>query len=234
MLRRIGVLASLAVVAAMFAGTSSAQATAGVCVFEGLAGTLEPDIPPISADLSPDFEQGAYEYTGSTAACAGEFGGEPEVSAEVQIDSAGLYDNILCGTGFAHDVDGSDTTVEGTSLVGPPVDANGEDTISIGPGEAGYEIAFVAGVGALRIGAPGDDGHPSLSAVAPAHPPADPMVSDPDEDHDSITSDYTGAGIVQISPGTGPETAVDQNCLVNDPVSAFQVAGFFVATGEKD
>jgi len=225
MLRRIGLPASLAVVAAMFAGTSSASAqdTAGVCVFEGLAGTLTPDIEPILTNPSLNFEQGAYGYTGDTAACAGVFDGQPEVSAEVQIDSAGLYDNILCGTGFAHDVDGSDTTVEGTSLVGPPVDPDGADTISIGPGEAGYEIAFVAGVGALRIGAPGQ----SLSAVAPVHDDG----SDPDERHDPITSNYTGAGIVQIAPGTGPETALSQNCIAADPVQAFQVAGFFVATG---
>jgi len=231
MLRRIGVLASLAVVAAMFAGTSSAQATAGVCVFEGLAATLEPDIPPIKTeDLL--LEQGAYEYTGSTAACAGEFGGEPEVSAEVQIDSAGFYDSLLCGTGFWHDLDGSHTVVAGTSLVGPPVDADGADTISIGPGELGHEIAFVASVGALRIGAPGDDGHRSLSSRAGGfHPQA---AGTRDENHGPISSEYTGVGIVQISPGTGPETALSQNCIAGDDVSAFQVAGFFVATGEKD
>ena len=121
------------------------------------------------------------------------FGG----AAEVQIDSAGLYDNILCGTGFAHDLDGSDTTVEGTSLVGPSVDA---DSISIGRGELGHEIAFVAGVGALRIGAPGDNGHHWLSSVAPRHGDK----SDPDEWHDRISSEYTGTGIVQIAPGSDP------------------------------
>jgi len=62
LLRRIVPLVSLAVVAAMFAGTSSAQARTVVCEFEGSA-TLEPDIPDINVDPSLDFEQGEYVFT---------------------------------------------------------------------------------------------------------------------------------------------------------------------------
>src|SRR6185503_10160527 len=82
MLRRIGVLTSLAVAATMFAGIASAQAqvTVGACVFEGLAGTLNPgiqDAVPDILSLNPlDTEQGDYTFsTGATAGatCAGLF-----------------------------------------------------------------------------------------------------------------------------------------------------------------
>ena len=218
MLRRIGVLASLAVIAAMFAGGSSAQAaTAGVCVFEGLAGNLNPGIQDavpdvLSAPVGPlDYEQGTYHYGGDTGVCAGVFNNAPQVSPATSITSDGEYDNILCGTGFAHDVDGSGTVISG----------NG---ISIGPNAAGYQIPFVGGVGPLLIG---PNGAPNLSRVAGA--PDTGTAED-----GNISSSYVGAGLVQITPGNDADapTARD-NCLLSPDgkTDSFQVKGFFVAAG---
>lgn len=230
MLRRIGVLASLAVVAAMFVGSSTAQAqTAGVCVFTGLAGTLTPDIPnavPDLLDLNPvDIERGAYTYSssggGGTAACAGLFNGAPQVRPDVIIDSAGGYDNLLCGTGFAHDADGNQTVVR-----------TADGAIQIGPGAAGYQIPFVAGVGPLLIGPKATSGiTPNLGNVVAGSPnAADPPMT--------VTSSYTGAGLVQITPGADSDPPQSRdNCITPDlsptgpdgDTGSFQVKGFFIA-----
>lgn len=225
MLRRIGVLASLAVMATMFAGVQSASAqTAGVCVFEGLAGTLDPAIPNILTDLSVDAEGGRYVYGGNTGVCAGIFEGTPQVATDVSINSEGYYDNLLCGTGNAHDLDGNGTTVDngaGISVTG-----------------AGYQIPFVAGVGPLLIG---PSGAPSIAGLVPgvtgvtSH--AASGATGADANHGAVSSDYTGLGVVQITPGAAGLSA-DENCITPPGVAggdgdtdAFQVKGFFVAAG---
>ena len=238
MLRRIGVLASLAVVAAMFAGVPSAQAqtTAGVCVFTGLAGGLTP-IPNITADVgTPDIERGTYSFStagGGTAACAGVFAGAPDVvtteDGTLGIDSDGYYDNIYCGTGWAHDLNGSDTTVR--------VRATTLNTV-------GYEIPFVAGVGPLIIG---PDDAPATAAASELITAGDHTghvtandVGDEDQSHGTPTdgkdSKFVGGGGVVISAGSGePPTVPHDNCFNADDgdslpnhTNEFLVAGFFV------
>ena len=222
MLRRIGVLASLAVMATMFAGVQSASAqTAGVCVFEGLAGTLSPALPNAIPDVQDgnilDIEQGSYVYSGNTAVCAGVFDGAPQAAADVNITSNGYYDNLICGTGFAHDLDGSGTTVNSPSA-------------GISVSGAGYQIPFVAGIGPILIG---PSGAPALAGlVAGGHAGA----SGADANHGAVSSAYTGAGLVQITPGNDADVGPQRdNCITpaaagNDGnTGSFQVKGFFVA-----
>jgi len=207
--------------ATMFAGISTASAqTAGVCVFEGLAGQLSPPITNALSDLSPDFEQGTYKYEGDTAVCAGVFDGAPQAATGVNITSNGYYDNIICGTGLAHDVDGDGTTVDngaGISVTG-----------------AGYQIPFVGGVGPLLIG---PAGAPDLAKVlgAPNHTEG---IDPQDEQHAAVSGNYTGAGLVQITPGSDADVGPQRdNCITrpgdlpgNDGnTGTFQVKGFFVA-----
>lgn len=218
MLRRIGVLASLAVVAAMFMGVTSANAAvgdAGVCVFDGLSGTLNPSIPGIANDPGLiDVERGSYNFhTGGAtgglgAVCAGAFGGSLDVGP-VTINSDGYYDNILCGTGFAHDLDGAQTTIAGTGVLGTSINISG----------AGYEIPFVAGVGPLLIG-PG----PSLAGLVT--PGTHAGASGADATHGAKSSDWAGAGLVQIAP----VNATTGGCVIQD-VSEFEVRGLFVGAG---
>lgn len=269
MLRRIGVLASLAVIAAMFAGVSTAQAqlTAGVCIFTGLSGELDrgdgngiQDAVPDVGDGLIDVEHGNYFFStdggaGDIATCAGVFdvpaqiGNQPLVT-DVSITSNGNYDNIVCGTGFAHDLDGAQTQVNGQLADGTPVSISG----------AGYEIPFVAGNGPLIIGPGGGVQTPALAeatsllprdAGAPSHAfdgtGAGLLAG---EEHGFKTSNYTGVGAVHITPGVAP--AFDpgnpqgqlqrDNCLsspanvpnAGDPAGftdSFEVAGFFVAAG---
>ena len=209
MLRRIGVLASLAVFATMFAGISTAQAqSAGVCVFEGLAGNLTPPLPAGSTDTI-DFEQGTYDY-GGPARCAGKFGDDvitpTGAGPNVRIDSDGYYDNMVCGTGFAHDTDGSNTVVQQT--------AGGSATVD----NVGYEIPFTNGQGPLLI-AQGTT--LAAQAGAPNHPEAG---SDSSASHGPTTGDFQGEGDVQIVPNDG-------DC-VTTPVGEFLVNGSFVAHGQ--
>jgi hypothetical protein len=170
MLRRIGVLTSLAVVAAMFAGVTSANAQAGdagACVFTGLSGQLNQPIPPGLTD--PLIQEGTYSFTGTDVTCAGVFGGQVITPLDdITLTSNGHYDNIVCGTGFAADPNGS-----GTTLAAP---AKGLSVSNVG-----YEISFVAGVGPLRIGPPN-------VRTAPPH------LGDP------ITGNYRGGGVVAITP----------------------------------
>ena len=253
MLRRIGILASLAVVAAMFAGVQSAQAqgpTAGVCVFSGLAGGLTP-IPNITADTAtPSVERGTYSFStagGGTAACAGVFEGTAGVATTpngLTIDSEGYYDNIYCGTGWAHDLNGNGTFVRITQTIPPSPGA----TIT----GAGFEIPFVAGVGPLLIG---PDDAPATAAASELIPPsgdddhsshvtADDVGTE-DENHGPLGGDgkdsaYVGGGAVVISAGRGePPTVPHDNCFNQDNgnslpnhTNEFLVAGFFVAADD--
>jgi hypothetical protein len=238
MYRRIAVLASLAVVAAMFVGSSTANAShetgnGGVCVFTGLAGGLSPQIESIQSDIGnpPDpidaitsIERGSYQF-GGDATCAGRvgprvFAPNPTVSlTNARITSNGFYDNILCGTGFAHDHTGANTNVAvtsgvvvDTSTVPPTVNPNGSGPAITG---VGYEIPFVAGNGALLIGLPAPLNNLSAAVTGTgAHHP-----------HPGVSGGYVGAGYVHIQP------RAPGNCVTTD-VSAFDVAGAFVAVGK--
>jgi hypothetical protein len=211
MYRRIAVVASLAVVAAMFVGSSTASAqSAGGCVFTGLAGNLVDDqngsagLPSIQKDLtdpayaSPedpqDYEHGTYSYAGP-ATCAGVFNGQTVAPGanNATISSEGFYDNALCGTGYALDPAGTGTTIASTDSSGNPISVTG----------VGYEIQFAGGHGPLFIGTNAESRDP---------------------EHDGlITGDYSGNGVVQIRPKGG-------NCGTTD-VNAFDVAGSFTASG---
>ena len=242
MLRRIGVLASLAVVAAMFAGVSTAQAqvppTAGVCIFTGLSGQLQPGIEnavPDVNDLLVDVERGTYNFGGS-GTCAGLLNGVP-TTGSFPITSAGSYDNIVCGTGFAHDLDGS-----GTTLAALGVDANNP---------AGYEIPFVAGNGPLLIGpedkpalAGATDVLGGVTGVEGTHPADGKAGTGTSSLHGDVRSNYVGAGAVNIIPGTnGPLSGQPPNENCTEPAGfqpgedgdtdQFAVTGFFVGAKYK-
>ena len=231
MLRRIGVLASLAVVAAMFAGVSTASAqlppTAGVCIFDGLSGQLQPGIDNIAKDLSLDIDRGTYSFTGD-GTCAGLLNGVP-TSGSFPIASNGNYDNILCGTGFAHDLDGGGTTLAalGVSPTNP----------------AGYEIPFVAGIGPLLIG---PEGKPALAGATDILGGVTGVQGTHLADgaggglHGSVVSNYVGAGLVSIVPGTAqPPDPPNENCIEPSPpdpdgdTDQFAVNGFFVGAKYK-
>ena len=269
MYRLIGVLTSLVVVAVMFAGVSPAQAqieTSVTCVFEGLSGTLNAGtsahgvhghgIQNIGSELNRgellDIERGSYSFTteggAAEAVCAVEFNGLALVEDNATITSDGFYDNILCGTGFAHDLTGDGTEI-----------SNGT-WLQIGPGELGYDIWFKKGVGDLIIG---PDGRPSYAGLTETLPPDQQVAAhgahDPDADtdgdgtveggegmHGDIESEYTGDGLVVIEagnqtlptiPGVTPQ---DDNCRnERDPEAGnldqfgdtddFQVEGYFTA-----
>ena len=221
MLRRIGVLMSLAVVAVMFAGVSSAQASghtgdSAVCVFTGLAGNLSPAIPP--GPQVPPPSRGTYNFNGA-ATCAGTFSGSPYGPSPATITSDGEYYNIQCGTGWAQDVvtpagqEGAGITtidVSGTNAAGqdiPPVT------------EAKYEIPFTAGNGPIKIGTGQRTQNPFDNGAYGPDPVAGPFNGDPiNTDH------WTGSGFVHITPSN----ATSGGC-VSQPVSSFEVAGSFDA-----
>ena len=204
MYRRIAVVASLAVVAAMFVGSSTASAqTAGGCVFTGLAGDLIDDeygptgIPSAHHDFTHDselhdFEFGSYDYSGF-ATCGGVFDGTVVTPSQDNafITSNGRYENIVCGTGWALDPDGSNTVV---TVQGP--------TAAIEVTDVGYEIPFVGGNGPLHIGT-------GLPSTAPAHT-------------GTIGGRYTGSGAVHIQPRSPGNCATE-----GGDVNAFDVAGSF-------
>ena len=260
MLRRIGVLTSLVVVAVMFAGISSAQAqipNTGICIFEGLSGTLNAgtsahgahghgiqNIASDIANLTPnDVERGSYNFTtaggAATAVCAGVFNGAPVVEPNASITSDGFYDNILCGNGFAHDLDGDGTVVAGTT----------DPNLQIGPGEAGYEIPFHGGEGPLFIG---PDGKSPLAAHTDNLPPDNQPGSgglhgdhDPDGNqgppppanprHGNVVSAYTGIGWVAIEPQLPDNCVNAQNPEAGNldqfgDTDGFTVQGFFVGS----
>jgi hypothetical protein len=243
MYRRIAVLASLAVVAAMFVGSSTASASdrAGesfTCVFDGLAGGLSPQIESIQDDIgSPpnpigalDIERGSYGF-GGNAICGGKVGStvfapipnptptNPTAGLQnVTIRSNGFYDNIICSTGMAHDQTGAATFVTVTSP-GLVVDV-GTIPPEIGatpPGpitDIGYEIPFVGGNGPLLIGMPSPLNNLSAAgAGSGGHHP-----------HPGVGGAWVGAGFVHIQPSAG-------NCVTTH-VGAFDVAGAFTAHGK--
>jgi hypothetical protein len=169
-----------------------------------------PGIENLANDPPLDVDRGSYSFStgggagGLQAVCAGLFAGEPELDTDANIESDGFYDSIICGTGFAHDLDGDNTIVFGTSESVPPV----LDATTYSLGNAGYEIPFVAGNGPLLIG---PDGKPALSGLsqniasdmnAPTHGP-DGVGGGM---HGAVDSSYTGVGAVHITP-RAPSTA---------------------------
>lgn len=229
---RAGSIAGLVVIATMLAGISSAQAqTAGVCIFSGLSGQLQGNgqpagtgipnaLPKLSSDpLSVD--RGSYSFSGRSM-CAAVVTSTPVVG-NFQMLSSGFYDNLVCGTGFAHDLDGSDTFF-------------GAFNVSSG-NPAGYEIPFVAGTGPMLIGP--DDRAPLAGATELLPPAAGALgthpldgkavnsagVPSPYAMHGWMKSNHVGVGEVTTVP------ASPDNCLNAGPdgdTDQFSAAGFFV------
>ena len=247
MYRRIAVLASLAVMATMFVGSSTANAAlgdGGVCVFEGLAGNLNPAIQVAVEDITAgdplDIEQGSYNFNGD-ATCVGKVGATVFAPSQafpqnVSIVSNGHYDNIICGTGMAHDLNGA-----GTTVTAKPGSTGGGASIT----GVGYEIPFVAGNGPTLIGT-GVPGVPSLSAlVGDVLGGVTGKEGTPHGPHGIVTGGYAGAGFVHITPGDrsnapaqpaiDPDNCVERGTSDTDGdggVDTFEVAGAFVAVGK--
>jgi hypothetical protein len=251
MFRRTAVLSFL--VAALAAGLPAAAQAQGpaevTCIFDGLSGKLDDGhghgIQNAQFDASIDIERGSYNFsTGGGVAtleaiCGGEIGGIGFVGLNAEITSSGFYDNKLCGTGWAHDLDGNSTSISFTSASVPPLlQARAFSLTNIG-----YEIDFDAGNGPLYIGPDGGIPLSGLSEFFPAdsHAPshgADGVASGPTPSpfssmHQNIDSDWIGDGEVHITP------RAPDNCLnaaaesdgFND-TDEFLVSGSF--TMERD
>jgi hypothetical protein len=234
MYRRIAVLASLAVMAAMFVGSSTANAAlgdGGVCVFDGLAGGLTPAIQDTVNDVTGgnplSIERGGYTFNGD-ATCVGTVGGTvfaPTAGPDnVDLSSVGNYDNIVCGTGTAHDHDGDLTSV--TAVSGTGVGASIRNV--------GYEIPFVGGNGPLLIGLGTNISGAvhDLGAVTGHEGPA--------HAHAPTSGNFAGVGAVHITPGDrrDPVAPADSdNCIADNGdgdggTNTFEVAGAFIAAGK--
>ena len=209
MFRRIGVLVSLAVVAAMFMGVSAAQAAQGdtvACTFGGIA-HVNPAIPPPPLGIG---QEGVYDFNGE-GLCSGRHtpaGEAPNtlVDHPVTVSSAGGYYNYVCGTGWAFDYIPDGTPGTTTVSYVDPDDGETEVISAIG-----HEIKFAGGKGKLQIG--------GLSKMP--HSPPGPGVGE------DIGGKWTGAGAVIIEPVNSP-----RGC-VTEPVSAFIVTGAFEAAQTK-
>lgn len=202
MLRRIGVLASVAVTAAMFVGVTSAQAdpSGGVsCLFRGMSVQVSSPIGPPPADIGLSY---SFAFSGP-GDCAGVVGGQvliPEGDADgnVGIASSGDYNNVVCSTGWMWD---SSTSANPSTTITP----NADLTARIA--DFDYEIFFVAGHGHMRIG-----GGPWTA------PGAGPGM---------LGGDWVGDGHVQFVPKN--RTLPDSVGCVTAPVGGFEVEGAFTA-----
>jgi hypothetical protein len=220
-------------------------------VFDGLSGKLSDGHPGhgienAQFDASLDIERGSYSFsTGGgvgtiQAVCAGVFAGEPEIDLNAQIISNGFYDNIICGTGFAHDLDGDNTIIGGvtdTPNVPPVLDGGEAYTL----GNIGYEVPFIDRDGPLLIG---PDGKIPLAGLTEAgiwpfgndtHAPlhgADGVAGGPfSAQHGLVDSDYTGRGDVHITPRSPDNcfNAFAEDGVFND-TDEFLVSGHFTIT----
>jgi hypothetical protein len=130
-MRSIKQLGLLAIVAgALLIPAASASALTQVsCTFDGVTGNLNPGIPGIAQDLSPDSETGTFTYSGNVT-CAGNDNGTPRQESG-PITASGTYNNMLCGTGSA----------QGSSTV----------TLPSGTVNAQFVIQFRGGNGTIDI-----------------------------------------------------------------------------------
>jgi hypothetical protein len=252
----------LAAVAVTMAAASAAQAQAGVdltCIVNGNA-TVEAGLSThwgdghgvqnVSDDITDfpaglDVERGGYNFTATEMnefACSGTLQGTVFAGITGTLHSEGYWDMLTCGTGYAHDLDGSNTSM--TFL-------NGLVTLGTGGnGVIGYEITFNAGTGHLRVG---PDGAPSQAGMFEALPAdSDPTYPggvhgkhDADGDavrgsslgwsamHDDMDSTFTGTGSINITP-TAPDncaTAQSEGTTNYNDTDAFDVAGSFTISG---
>lgn len=127
----------LALSALMLVGPAAAQASTDSysCTVDGATGSLTPaikDIPSDAADTGGllDTEPGEYTFNGG-GTCTKNAG----VPYDVSIESAGVYANVVCGTGTA-----TADVLANTKVVG-----NGETV------NATYHINFREGVGDLTV-----------------------------------------------------------------------------------
>ena len=196
--RTLGSLFVIGVICAIGATAPAAGAAAGdvvYCTFEGLAGNLTPAIPNVgrdAADGNPfDIEQGSYNFNGD-GTCAGKlgatvFGPSQAFPQNASIVSNGLYDNIVCGSGAAHDQAGT-----GTTIVMKPGSVGG----GVAFANVGYEIIFWEGDGRLLIGSgtnySGQIGDGMGSATGKKGPP---------HSHHPVAGSWAGSGHVHITPG---------------------------------
>lgn len=204
MVRRIGVLASVAVTAAMFVGVTSAQADPSgtvACLFRGLSGQLDQPVPD---GLDGILLKGTYDLS-ANGDCAGALGGTPivpegDADGNVTIRSSGHYDNLVCSSGWWWDI--SSSTAPTTTIT-----ANDDPTIQIA--DIDYEIFFVSRNGVLRVG-------------------AGPWIAPWARPNGNLGGHWVGGGMVHITPEN--QTLPDDFGCVNAPVAQFVVEGAFTAT----
>jgi hypothetical protein len=234
MFRQFVVLSSVIAIWAL-GGAGAAQAQTGLtCVFEGRANVNDghghgiENSQPDALDPVFDVERGSFAFASGggpvpfEAVCGGVVFGVPLVAVDAVITSSGFYDNIVCGTGFAHDLDGNSTRID--LLLG---------TVSLT--NIGYEIMFRGGEGEINIG---PDGAPSRAAVTELLPPdSHAPTHGPDGVgggmHGVIDSSYTGEGEVDITP-VAPDNCATAQQEGGDPFSdtdAFLVEGSFTLNG---
>ena len=130
-MRKVKQFGLLAVVAGalLVPAASASAATQVACTFDGVTGQLNPGIPGIAQDLSPDSETGTFNYSGGVT-CTGNDNGTPRAESG-SITASGSYDNMLCGTG----------TASGSSTV----------TLPSGTVTANFTISFRGGNGTIDI-----------------------------------------------------------------------------------
>jgi hypothetical protein len=219
---RVG-LALMVVLSSLAFGVSTASAVQGdtiTCAFTGLAGTL---VPPVNGALGGP-NDGSYTFSSTVPAtnprptCVGtDIDGTATGVYQVDIESAGYYSNLVCGTGSVAGSAGvgNSTTIQGLgpSEVGagsPPVATTPPPTWYVPQGATigannglannwtavGYGIDFDAGDGTLGGG-----------AVTPS----------------SDTDAFYVSGSVAIVDNTNTVPC-------SGPVGAFRVAGAFTAS----
>ena len=138
---------ALAVMAASLVAVPTASADTATCTFDGVAGTIDPDIQPapnLGGGGVYQFSGGAdCEYVDTTGAGSG-----TEYSTSAAITSSGEFDNDICGTGWAFSNWAglpSDEPPTGSTQVNF-ANANATDITSVR-----YMIRFSSGAGALRM-----------------------------------------------------------------------------------
>jgi hypothetical protein len=131
--KRLALLGALAVVASVVTAAPASAQVSGTCGVQG------------SASVSPAVKvgpnSGNYTFNELLFACAGTIDGQTDV-AVFDINTAGTYNNSICGTGTA-----SSTSAHGTVTTS----AAGNTGLQF---DAPYDIAFQEGVGQLTFRSP--------------------------------------------------------------------------------